>query len=353
MRGISIIICCHNSASRLPQTLKYIAAQEVPQSIVWEIILVNNASTDNTEEVAKREWKKYSCNAFFQIVDQPIPGLSAAREKGIEVSAFEYVLFCDDDNWLDKNYVNIAFETMESHPDAAIVGGQSEGFFDIDKPFWFDSFSQSFAVFKPLPKSGYLTKEKGYLAGAGMIVRKNLFKLLESINFKPLLTDRKGNNLTSGGDEELCIIAKILGFNLYFNEKLKLVHYMPQSRLAWHYFLQMTILGQAIAEQQLEIYYLLRKQANNHFFSQFTYYYLYSLIKCSYQLIFPFGIKKLLFFNILWNYKLLYIEKSGSILQLQLLSAKNKLNFLLKNRKKLKKDFIYIQTILKNINYQL
>jgi GT2 family glycosyltransferase len=44
--GVSVVVCCHNSASRLPTTLHHLAAQEVPRDLGWEVIVVDNASTD-------------------------------------------------------------------------------------------------------------------------------------------------------------------------------------------------------------------------------------------------------------------------------------------------------------------
>ncbi len=56
--GASVIVCCYNSAARLPHTLAHLAGQIVPEDFFWEIILVNNASTDNTVECATAIWNK-------------------------------------------------------------------------------------------------------------------------------------------------------------------------------------------------------------------------------------------------------------------------------------------------------
>ena len=197
MNGISVIICCFNSASRLPQTMKYVAAQEVTDKIAWEIILVNNASTDNTTEVAMYEWQKYNKTIPFTITDQPIRGLTAAREKGIKEAKFDYLLFCDDDNWLNSDYIEIAFECMEKRKDVGIIGGCSSGSFEIPEPFWFQTFSQSYVVERPLKESGYLPVTREYLAGAGMIIRKQLLSAMKDVGFTPILTDRIGNGMPS------------------------------------------------------------------------------------------------------------------------------------------------------------
>jgi glycosyltransferase involved in cell wall biosynthesis len=346
MKGISIIVCCYNSALRLPETIKHIAGQLVNSDIKWEVIIVNNASTDNTSIVATKEWSKYSCKVDFKIVDQPIPGLSSARSKGIEVSNFEYLLFCDDDNWLDKNYVIIAYETMESHPDAGIIGGQSEGFFEIEKPFWFDVFSQSYVVEKPFLKSCYLPKEREYIAGAGMIIRKSMLRLLNEMNFSPILTGRIGKSLMSGEDYELCLIAKYLGYRIFYEEKLDFVHFMSEERLNWNYCLRMTTVGHAIPEIIYDIYKTCYSHTNLD--KKLTFVKMYSklMLICLFFLIFPEerGLKGiLLFFS---NIHLFFHKQPGSVKQRKLLSSKNKLLFLLNNRKFLKQNFILIQQLI-------
>ena len=55
--GISIIICCFNSASRIEETLRHVFSLSVPENLSCEILLVNNRSTDNTKEVASNTYE--------------------------------------------------------------------------------------------------------------------------------------------------------------------------------------------------------------------------------------------------------------------------------------------------------
>src|SRR5262245_41018784 len=105
LQGVSVIVCCYNSADRLPETLKHIAMQNVPDSILWEVIIVNNNSTDETEKVAISEWSRYHLSVPFKVVNESKPGLNFARKKGVENAGFSLLLFCDDDNWLDEDYL--------------------------------------------------------------------------------------------------------------------------------------------------------------------------------------------------------------------------------------------------------
>src|SRR5215216_2743758 len=110
--GVSIVICCHNGAARLLETVKHIALQVVPHHIPWEFLLIDNASTDGSAVVAQSVWKQYDTSAEFRIVHEPVLGLSHARARGFREAQYEFVLLCDDDNWLNKNYVATAYEIM-------------------------------------------------------------------------------------------------------------------------------------------------------------------------------------------------------------------------------------------------
>ena len=66
MNGISIIICCYNSASRLEKTIQHIALQK-QVSFSFEVVLVDNKSTDKTSSVAQELFSKYNI-VNYQIV---------------------------------------------------------------------------------------------------------------------------------------------------------------------------------------------------------------------------------------------------------------------------------------------
>lgn len=238
--GVSVIICCYNSAKRLPETLQHLALQEVPDHISWEIIVVNNASTDDTAQVAKEEWAKYSLPTPFKIVDQPEPGLSKAREKGFEIAKYNYCLFCDDDNWLQKDYVSIAFETMESDPMIGAVGGQGEPVVSNKELLpWVLSNKVSYAIGPQHNISGDITLIKGKIYGAGAVFCKSSYFDLKRSGFVSLLSDRKGKQLSSGGDTELCLAFVLKGYNIFYSENLKFKHYIPEERISAKYVYRM------------------------------------------------------------------------------------------------------------------
>lgn len=234
--GVSVIVCCYNSANRLPQTLKHLSKQKVPSHVPWEVILVNNASTDETVKVAEKIWAENNPQFVpLIILEQPIPGLVHAKELGLAASNYEYCLFCDDDNWLSEDYVRISFEMMEKEPLVGALGGQGEDCCEICAPKWFHSFKGAYAVGPQAKESGDVSFSRGYVYGAGAVFRKSALFQLREKGFKSLLIGRKGETASSGEDKELCFGLLIIGFRIWYDERLKFKHFIPKERLTEEY----------------------------------------------------------------------------------------------------------------------
>lgn len=230
--GISVIICCYNSANRLPETLSHLALQEFKQHINWQVIVVDNASTDNTFNVAIKEGDKHTAlKDRLQVVNQPIQGLSYARDMGIATAKFKYVVFCDDDNWLNTKYLNNAYHLMENNPKIGALGGQSVAATDaVILPDWFNLVKNWYAVGQQGKKSGDISHRYN-VWGAGMVTKKELHLKCFPHSYPSYLTDRKGDNLSSGGDTEFCLRLLLKGYILYYDESLRFTHFIPKQRL--------------------------------------------------------------------------------------------------------------------------
>ena len=122
MQGISVIICCYNSSARLTETIKHISLQK-GVNFPFEIILVDNNSTDDTAKAAEQLFLKFKIN--YKLVSESKPGLTYARKCGVLHAKHEILIFCDDDNWLDENYLINVKKGFAKYPDAGNLGAWS------------------------------------------------------------------------------------------------------------------------------------------------------------------------------------------------------------------------------------
>lgn len=252
MNGVSVIICCYNSVLRLPATLRHLAAQEVG-ALAWEVVLVDNNSTDATADVARQHWQQLGNPAPLAVVAEPRPGLSMARAAGLAASQFNLVLFCDDDNWLEAYYLHHAHELMRQDARTGILGGLNTAVADGPLPAWFQQVEHAYACGPQADQDGEVSPQRLYVAGAGMVVRRHIFEELARAGFQSQLLDRKGEELSSGGDTELCFATAMLGYKVIYSSRLKLFHYMEAKRLTWEYLVKLNN-GHAKSYYKLQFY---------------------------------------------------------------------------------------------------
>jgi glycosyltransferase involved in cell wall biosynthesis len=236
---ISVVLCCYNSSSRLRPTLEHLAKQKINSQIKWEVILIDNNSNDNTSEFAKNIWLEVGDYIPFQVIPELKPGLSNARKKGIVSANGEILIFCDDDNWLEENYIQIAYDLMLEDKSIGMLGGMGNEVIEGDKPTWFENLKLSYAVGPQNNEDGDITFKKGFVYGAGSIVRKSVLTAIYEKGFINQLTDRVGKLFVSGGDNEIGYMIALSGFKIHYSSKLIFKHYLPENRLTLPYLVQL------------------------------------------------------------------------------------------------------------------
>ncbi len=236
MQGISLVICCHNSERRIVETLQHIMQQKVAENINWEMVLIDNASTDHTAEIAKQIWNS---SIPFKVVTEPKLGVGHARNRGFRESAHEIICFVDDDNHLSPDWVETVYRKMEQHPDAGAIGGLNLEDCEIAPPAWFSPYKACYAAGPQSAGEGELIQDNLVLWSAGIAIRRSAWEDLNRAGFKSILVGRTGKVLSSGEDSEICYLLRILGWKLYFFPSLTLKHFIPKEKLTWNYLCQL------------------------------------------------------------------------------------------------------------------
>lgn len=234
--GVSVIVCCHNSAQRLPETLRHLATQKVPVGIDWEVVVVDNASNDDTHQVTVAFEDQFPPGRL-RIVHESQMGLGHARLKGLQDARYEYLSYVDDDNWVAENWVSTAYQYFQAHPRVGAFGGRGEPVFEGgNMPTWFPSFAGAYAAGPQYEEEGDITDARtSLLWGAGLQIRKRVFSGLVQTGFYFMSVGRSGASLSSGEDVELCLAIRAAGWRLHYLPDLRYRHFLPQSRLSWQY----------------------------------------------------------------------------------------------------------------------
>lgn len=282
--GISVIVCCFNSEHRIASTLAHIAKQENIDHLFVEVILVDNNSTDNTTNVARTTWSTVSSKFPLIIIEEPKPGLGSARLKGVNTANYEYVLFCDDDNWLAPNYIEKAISILLDNSEIGALGGTGNAMFDRDcePPNWFYLFQRKYATGKQGPSDSQLhdmTNNRGYVYGAGSIYRKGVLQKFVYSNINLLLQGRTGSKLISGDDNEIGYLVGFSGYKIVWNNSLQFMHYIDSKRLTSDYIVKLRK-GEARNYDVIRTYQDLIMNKSNYGIIEFIHDNCMSVLKC-------------------------------------------------------------------------
>ena len=250
--GVSIVICCHNGEHRLGPTLEHIARQETGD-VLWELIVIDNASTDDTFNVARDLWPK-RLKRFFKVVKEHRPGLVHARLRGFQEANYSVVSFVDDDNWICQNWITRVFEFMSQHPRIGAMGGVILAKCEVEPPEWFQRNRGSYAVTPLEAITGIVPLSTSYLYGAGMTIRRQAWDEIIAAGFSFMTVGRKGKILSSGEDSEVCMALRFKNWGLYVDDQLSLIHSIQKEKLNWDYLRRLNR-GFGISKFALDQYY--------------------------------------------------------------------------------------------------
>jgi glycosyltransferase involved in cell wall biosynthesis len=230
--SISIVICTYNGAERIEKVLSCFKNQVNVEQIEWEIIVVDNNSADNTSEIVNNMSSKF--NVSVQVVRELQQGLIYARIKGYQASKYNIISYVDDDNYVANDWIFNVYQTMNENCDVGASGGYNSLYSDYMNfiPLWFNDFKHAYAVGQQSDdEQGYVQ----HLWGSGLSIRRGILDILFSTKYDLILTGRKGEGLSSGEDSEISYATTILGWKLFYTDKLKLQHHLSSARFTLEY----------------------------------------------------------------------------------------------------------------------
>ncbi|MGC4072644.1 MAG: glycosyltransferase [Nibricoccus sp.] len=240
---ISVIICAHNpDRSRLHRTLDGLRLQTLPPDR-WETLLVDNASSP---EISRDELAPHA-PVNLRILRESALGLTSARRTGLRAATAGIVILVDDDNVLAPDYLEQTLAVFTRLPRVGAIGGKSIPEFSstIQRNDWRREFFPLLAL-RDLGEVEQIStglrppgaEHNQYPAfapiGAGMALRLTAVAAWLN-NTSSALSDRRGTELTSAGDNDLIFSVLQSGWEVAYIPALSLTHLIPPSRLTPQY----------------------------------------------------------------------------------------------------------------------
>lgn len=228
---ISAVVCTYNRAHLLPACLESLINQRIDKE-TYEIVVIDNNSTDNTANVVSRYMNSCDNIRLFRETKQ---GLGSARNKGWRKAGGEYVAFIDDDAIADKDWLGKILNAFESvSPRPAVIGGMIIPYYLSGEPDWFmDAYeTRTFG-----DHSRFLDRADALegFSGSNMAIPKELLRAYGGFD-----TDMgmKGNKLKVG--EETAFFNRIYDDQPYFwyDPDIRVEHLVHEKNMRVRYRLK-------------------------------------------------------------------------------------------------------------------
>jgi glycosyltransferase involved in cell wall biosynthesis len=230
---VTVAICTWNRAPLLRQALGSLTGLVIPAGLTWTVLVVNNNSTDSTNEVAE----EFRGRLPLEVVLEREPGLPHARNRALAEAKGEYVAYIDDDVLVDPLWLQCLAGAVERHPDAVAFGGPIEPWFPVPPdPVLAEAFPNlkiGFCGLNHGPEEIALDV-KQEIFGANMVFSKSR---LGGLAFDPRIGHAHGSMML--GDETILLIRlHQRGERVIWVPGMRLKHYVDPSRMTLPYLLR-------------------------------------------------------------------------------------------------------------------
>lgn len=231
MLRLSLIVATYNRSASLIRALESVAQQNAPAS-EWECVVINNNSTDDTQE-RFAEFVAAHPDLNIRMVTELRQGLSFARNRGIRESEAEYIAIIDDDERISPDFITSYISLFDSTPDAVAAGGPIVAEYPSGRPRWMSHFTE-----RPIANTMYFGDKvrefpEGRIPGGGnMAMRRSAVRRYGVFDTS---LGYVGESLVGGEECDLFERLRIAEAKYYYVPTAVMYHIIPPEKLTANY----------------------------------------------------------------------------------------------------------------------
>jgi glycosyltransferase involved in cell wall biosynthesis len=236
MTQFTAAIRTYNGADRLPLLLDRLRGQLAVEDLDWEVVIVDNNSTDETAAVLEAYQQTWPAPIPLRCLFEPQQGAAIARRRAIEAAQGSLVGFLDDDNVPAENWVAAAVAFAQAHPAAGAFGSRILPVYETPPPPNFGRIAHYLPTMEKKNSFLYDVYTRGLPVGAGLVIRKQAWQ--DNVPRQLVIQGPIGKGFGLKGEEtEGLSHLKASGWELWYNADMVIQHHIPQWRLDPAYLL--------------------------------------------------------------------------------------------------------------------
>lgn len=224
---LSIIVCTYNRQDLLSLCLQSLIEQALDKSL-YEVIIVNNCSTDGTQEISESFSTQHS---NFRVVVENRLGLSYARNRGWNEAGGQYVAYIDDDAQACSDWISNIVLFIHRNPEIGVFGGPYDAFYLVSPPDWFPPEYGSLNLGE---QEREIILGREWIVGSNMVIRKELFYKYGGFDVNLGMI---GGKTSYGEETNFFLSISDKGYKIFYVPSIRVVHLVANYKMSLKWLL--------------------------------------------------------------------------------------------------------------------
>jgi len=223
---LSVIVCTYNREKYIGECLKHLANQSLDKS-QYEVLVINNISTDNTQTQIDRIIMDHPEITFRSIIEKN-QGHTFARNRGIRESHGSILSFIDDDAFVSFSFCKEIIHFFTDHENVSAIGGRIIPKYEEKKPDWMSNYLLPLVAALDLGSQKKPFRAMKFPIGANMAFRASIFNRYGHFDVN---LGRRGSGLEGGDEKEMFIRMRKGDEQIWYVPQVMAKHIIPPHRV--------------------------------------------------------------------------------------------------------------------------